>query len=453
MTITDRIDAVLRQMGDWIAGVGGDAELPEAIRQRLAIHLLDSVGAWIAGRATEEGQKLARLDAGANLPFGLLTRQPLDQIALGVATTRLTEIDDIHMASCTTPGSVVVPTAVVVAARLQKQDARNFASALAAGYEVMTRFGVAISGASILNRGIWPTYFAAPVCAAAVTARLTHLTATQTANALGIALTLATSAPGRPLGASPRWLLAGLAARAGCAAALAAADGYAGDVTLLDGDWMTRIHGIEFAAAPLLAPSPSCGAIGEVSLKPYCAAKQTIAAIDAFQSILSRGVSPRDIVAVDVRVPPAFAEMIGHRNAAAGRIGRITSMAYQLGLAAHRPAELENIARPNFAGDTEIAEFMTRVSVTADTSLETYYPRRWPAFVDVALKDGSRKAEFSLDAPGDPLRAADLDVRAKFHRLADPALGKPAAAELERECLSATEQNSTLANLCARMKF
>ena len=445
--------SVLEQMGEWIAGTRGSVELPAAIRQRLAVHLLDSVGAWIAGRETEEGQKLARLEANARMPFALLTRQPLDQIALGVATTRLTEMDDIHMASCTTPGSVAVPTAVVVTAHFQKQDARHFASALSAGYEVMTRFGVAISGASVLNRGIWPTYFAAPLCAAAVAARLMQLTAAQTANALGIALTLASSAPGRPPGASPRWLLAGLAARAGCAAALAAADGYAGDATLLDGDWMARIHGIAFDAGALTAPAAGDGAIGAVSLKPYCAAKQTIAAIDAFRDILSRGVEPDDILSVDVRVPPAYAEMIGHRNAAAGRVGRITSVAYQLALAANRPAELENIARPNFANEAEIAEFMARVGVTADSSLDPYYPQRWPAFVEVVLKDGSRKANLALDAPGDPARTRDLDVRAKFHWLADAVIGKPAASALEEACLGATEQDDALTKLCNRMRF
>ena len=35
-----------------------------------------------------------------------------------VAITRMTELDDIHMASCTTPGAVVVPTALTVAAAL-----------------------------------------------------------------------------------------------------------------------------------------------------------------------------------------------------------------------------------------------------------------------------------------------------------------------------------------------
>ena len=142
---------------------------------------------------------LARLKSSPSESISLFGRQPLDRIALGVAMTRLTEIDDIHMPSCTTPSSVVVPTALAIAGHLQLRDARTFTHALYAGYEVMTRFGVAISGPSILTRGIWPTYLAAPLCAAAVTARLLGLTAEKTANALGIALTMISGAPGGPL--------------------------------------------------------------------------------------------------------------------------------------------------------------------------------------------------------------------------------------------------------------
>jgi len=51
---------VLEQMAEWIAA-GGDALLPRSVRERLGIHLLDAVGAWIAGGATEEGAMLASL--------------------------------------------------------------------------------------------------------------------------------------------------------------------------------------------------------------------------------------------------------------------------------------------------------------------------------------------------------------------------------------------------------
>jgi 2-methylcitrate dehydratase PrpD len=441
---------VLKRMGEWIAA-SGDAPLSNSVREHLAIHLLDTVGAWIAGGVTEEGQKLSRLASNPSQPLSVLGRQPLDRIALGVATTRLTEIDDIHMPSCTTPGSVVVPTALVLAAHKERRDARAFTSALSAGYEVMTRFGVAVAGPSILQRGIWPSYLAEPVCAAAVAARLLGLTADKTANALGIALTMTTGAPGRPSGASPRWLLLGMAARAGCAAALAAACGYAGDLTLLDDDWMHRTHGIRADEGPLVAAAHGDGAIGELSLKPYCAAKQTIAAIDAFRNLLKQGISSHDIVALRVYVPPAYAEMIGHRNAAASRLARITSVAYLLALAAYLPAELDNVARPNLASDPEIAAFMARVEIVPDKALEPIYPQRWPAGVEAVLKSGRRKMDFVLDATGDPLRSCDLDVRAKFHRLADPVIGAPAADELAEACLIATEKDEALTLLCAKM--
>ena len=243
---------VLEKMAEWVA-VGGNDLLPESVREPLSIHLLDTVGAWIAGGVTEEGKMLAGLASGASVRVSLFDGQPLDRIALGVATTRLTEIDDIHMPSCTTPGSVVVPIALVIAGSLQRPDARAFAQALCAGYEVITRFGMAIDGPGVLIRGIWPTYFAAPVCVAAVASRLLGLTPEKTANALGIAFTMTSGASGKPAGASPRCLLLGMAARSGCVAALAAAEGYAGDRNLLDGDWMIRTHGIPCDPGPLVS--------------------------------------------------------------------------------------------------------------------------------------------------------------------------------------------------------
>ncbi len=440
---------VLERIAEWISAKGDEA-LSKNIRERLAIHVLDAVGAWIAGRATAEGQMLARLEASPSLPLSVYLSQPLDRIALGVATTRLTEIDDIHMPSCTTPSSVVVPTALIVAGQLQHQDAQTFAQALCAGYETMTRFGEAIDGPSILHRGIWPTYLAAPLCAAAVTARLLNLSAEKTADALGMALTMSSGAPGRPMGASPRWLLLGMAARAGCTATLAAAEGYAGDRDLLDEDWLMRTHGIKCNADPLVAAVQGEGAVAALSLKPYCAAKQTIAAIEAFRNLLAQGISPDEIVSLRVAVPPAYAAMIAHRDASASRIARITSAAYLLGLAAYRPDSLDDVARPNLAGDPQIAAFMERVKVVPDEALAQHYPKQWPARVEVVLKNGRTQTNLVLDARGDPPRFGEVDARAKFHRLVDAIVGRPAANELAEACLAATERDEALAILCAR---
>ena len=74
----------------------------------------------------------------------------------------------------------------------------------------MTRLGRAIDGPTILYRGIWPTYFAAPFGVAAVAARLFKLDAKQTANALAMALTFAAPGVGHHDAATTsRWLAVG----------------------------------------------------------------------------------------------------------------------------------------------------------------------------------------------------------------------------------------------------
>ncbi len=439
---------VLEQMAQWLAA-RTNQPLSSTSRERIAIHLLDTVGAWIAGRGTEEGAMLAQVKSAPRTAFPLFSDDPRDRIALGCATVRLTEIDDIHMASCVTPSSVVVPTALIFAAAQSRQpDPQVFCAALWAGYEVMTRLGAAINGPSIVYQGIWPTYFAAPMGAAAVTARLLGLDAAKTADALGIALTVTSGAPGGPSPFPPRWLLLGLAARAGCSSALAAAEGYTSDQTLLNGDWMIQTHGIRCDVSALSPVAQDADAIAALSLKPYCAAKQCIAPVEAFRDLLDQGISPDDIASLRVAVPPAYATMISHRHAASGRVPRITSAAYNIALAAYEPEGLGDVTRPSRTGNSRVATFMERVEVTPDRELSRYYPVCWPARVDAKLQSGPTVSSLVLDAPGDPSRAFDVGyVREKFHRYADQAIGRAAADELASACLAAIENQKALSTV------
>jgi 2-methylcitrate dehydratase PrpD len=441
---------VLERMGEQLAAIA-DRQVASSTCEQLGIHLLDTLGAWIAGRATEEGALLARLESPSGSELPLLSDHPLDRMALACATIRLTEIDDIHMASCTTPSSVVVPAALYFAAtQPQPPSPRNFADALLAGYEAMLRVGAAIDGPHLVYQGVWPTYFAAPVAAAAVAAGMLHLDPRRTADALGIALTSVSGAPGGPSVPSPRWLLLGLAARAGCAAALAAAEGYACDRKLLDGDWLQRTHGIVCDRAPLVAPLDAEGAVAVLSIKPCCAAKQCIAAIEASRQLFAQGIFPQQIAALRVAVPPAYSGMIGHRRAREGRVARITSAPYNIALAAHEPGELPNVARPDRTVNPRLAAFMERVEVVADEELARHYPQRWPARAEALLQNGQTASNLVLDAPGDPARRFNApEALAKFHSYADPQIGAPAANELAAACLAAPESAEALRRLCS----
>ncbi len=414
---------VLEQFGAWAA-----VDLPLGQAPLLAEHVLDTLGAWLAGSATEDGQALARLLGG-------------DTLARRVGQTRLTEIDDIHLPTVTTPGSVVVTTALAMAPAGTR--AADFAAALRAGYGAMTWLSRLVDGAHVFYRGIWPTYYATPVCAAAVMARLLGLDARRTANALAIALTASSPGIGAPDGLTPRWLLIGEAARLGVRAAQAAAAGFGADRTLLDGDWTARVHGLPLdPAAPRLPPED--GAAAALSLKPICAARQTQSAVAAFRHLLQNGAAPAEIAQVTVAVPPNFVGLIDHRRNAV-RMDRITSIHYLLGLAAYHPEALEEVARA-----TTLPFPPLPIAVAPDPALDADYPRCWPARVEVALASGQRLAHTVTAAPGEPDDPMPPDaVRAKFRRLAALRLDPAAAEAWEKAALASTSDDAALATLQA----
>jgi 2-methylcitrate dehydratase PrpD len=341
----------------------------------VAARTLDACGAFLAGAATAEGRAIREHAAGWD-------PGPAAAVARLVATIRLTELDDIHMPSCTTPGAVVVASAVTIGAELDV-EAERFRRAVEVGYEAMTRLGAAIDGAHVVYRGVWPTYFAAPFAAAAVVASLLELDARRTAHALGLALTRATGLTSGIVGTRPgRWLTVGDAARAGCAAAFAARDGFVADVDL------ERV-GVDTAA--LLAERTP--AAREVSVKPFPVAKQCLAAAEAALALGGRAAASP----LRVHVPEPYAEMVAAAPLAESRLSRIASVRWNVSLALARPSELHDVERTAAVDDAKLAAIARRVEVVADPELSRLYPARWPARVDA---EGA--SETVVDAAGDP---------------------------------------------------
>jgi 2-methylcitrate dehydratase PrpD len=393
------------------------------IDARLRLHFADTVGAMVAGANSAEGREIAG-PGGSPALFG---PSLFDRIALSVAQTRLTEIDDIHMASCTTVGSVIVPVALKLSAETGADSAR-LAAGLRAGYDATVRLGCAVDGARILYKGIWPTYLTAPFGAAACAGAILGLTETQMANALALALAQVSGAAGGPSpGRNPRWLLAGWAAAAGVRAALAARDGYGGDRSLLDGDWLAKTHGIAFDASKL-AGTPGSSLL-DMSMKPWCTAKQACAALAAFIELLDDGVEASSIAAVRIHVPSAYRAMIAHRPP--GRIGRIVSIGWQCAVAALHRDELLDIERADHSAEATFAALMDKIEVHADPALDEHFPARYPARVEIETKNGARFERLMLDAPGDPARALDAEgVETKFLRVTQRIIGETHAREI-----------------------
>ena len=415
---------VLEELGARVAR-GGAVPPREALR----LHVADTVGAWIAGSATPEGRALAK--------FGANRDAMSDRVATSCALARLSEIDDIHLASGTTPGSLIVPSALTIAASPGREGAA-LAEAIAVGYDAMVRLGAALDGPSILYRGIWPTYFAAPFGVAAVAARLLGLTETQAAHALGIALALSSPGVGRPSGTTTsRWLAIGNAARNGVTAALSAQSGFTGDLRIFEGEFFSAIYGLSPNQAALLDDRP---VLSEVSFKPWCAAKQTMAATQALKDIIESGVAPSEMTNLAVSVPPPHLRMIDHGIVPRDRASHLTSVAYQMALAAFTPDAALDVKQAPNAVSEEIGNFMSRVTVKADEDLLGHYPRFWPARLLVSVPSGKRE-KLVLHVPGDPERPFDEpQVAAKFRRLTAPLVGERAADDLLRLSLAVLDE-------------
>ncbi len=397
--------------------------VPPATRVNVQRHLTDTVGAWVAGAATQEGK-------------ALLAFRPAGETDIGTASAlaRLSELDNIHLASTTTPGGIVIPAALTLAAARGTGGA-DLAAAIVAGIEAMVRLGLAIDGPRVIYRGIWPTYFAAPFGIAAMAARLQGFDAKQTAHALALALTFAAPGVGHHNSVTTsRWFAIAQAARNGLVAARAAQAGFTSDTGLLDGDYLHGIYGITPNLAAFTQGLGEGFALDQASFKPWCAARQTMAATQGLKEILAEGVSPAQITAIEVAVPQPYLKMTSHGVVAGDRASHLTSLPYHLAIAACAPDAEFDIAQSPPSISEPVRAVMAKVTVAADAALLAHYPAAWPARVVVRTADGTRE-RLVLNVPGDPARPlTDAALADKFRRVVAAAAGAAAAESLLAAC-------------------
>ena len=422
----------LERFSSFVVGYRPDQHALDGVR----LHAADTIGAWIAATGTDEGQALIRLrKSGA--------QQLVDHLTTSCAQARLSEIDDIHRASMMTPGAIVVPATMIIAGSLQNVTSDEIAAAMIGGYEAMVRLGMAMDGPAAHFRGIWPTYFAAPFGVAAVAARLLKLNESQTAHALALALMMASSGIGHHMASSTaRWLAVGNAAGRGWTSALAAQAGFTSDLKLADGEFLQSIYGVTPNATPL---SDGVGelALDQVSFKPWCAARQTMAATQALRELLADGVAAKDISAIRAAVLPPQRKMIDHGVMPNDRFSHLTSLSYNMAVAAIAPEAAFAINPPARVVTPDLQSFMSRVEVVADDALLDVYPKHWPAEIVVTTSTGQHTRRV-VDVPGDPSQTFDENaLRTKFLRFNRSRFGDRTEA-MFANALTALEQPSRL---------
>jgi 2-methylcitrate dehydratase PrpD len=360
----------------------GDACDDEALGEVVGLRVLDTLGALVAAH----GAEATRVIPEASGLLGNVRRL--------CATVRCSEIDDFERLSCTTPGSVAVPVALLVGIA-RDAPAQRIRAGIVAGYEAMIAVGEATDGPHRLAQGVWPSHLAAPIAAAATTAAVLGLDDERTTHALAIAATRSVGSAGQ-IASEPtsRWYTYGLAADDGVSAALAAEAGMLGDPDALAGP-LSANTGIDLDVARF--PS-GVARITSVDVKPFCTARQAQAAVEAATlAYADLGGAPID--AIEVAVPAAYRAMVDQPEPAS-RLKSLTSAQRQIALALTGGAGLYDVAREDLRLSPEADRIMRATRVVADDELTEMYPDVLPARVRIRAVGGGEAERLVRDPLG-----------------------------------------------------
>jgi 2-methylcitrate dehydratase PrpD len=372
-------------------------------RKAAALFLLDTLANALGARNTNPGRLLR----------AWFMRQGGDagrQAFLIGGLSHILEMDDLHRASVTHPGCVVVPAALALGLR-GGASGPAMLDAILRGYEAVARVGMAVGPA---HYRIWhSTATCGPFGAAMAAAELLGLDDGQTMHALGNA---GTQSSGLwqfiDTGAMSKHLHAGRAAEAGVTAAELAALGFTGPPEILEG-----AKGLFAGACPDADPDAITRdpdvpwQLHATSIKPWPCCRHTHPAIDAALELHGRlgGAVPRSVEVATYRA----ALDVCDRPAPASEYAAKFSLQHCVALAlTDGRAGFDSFGE---AARHRLAPLSGRIVLQATEPFVSAYPENWGAQIELKLPD-RRELTAVRNAckgdPGQPLSDAEMAAKA-----------------------------------------
>ncbi|HSR56257.1 MAG TPA: MmgE/PrpD family protein, partial [Alphaproteobacteria bacterium] len=178
------VGEVMARLSAYMAGAPERA-LPANVAEKTKHHILDSLAAMVSGSTLKPGRlaiEYVRAEGGAPQALvagtDLWTSAPNAALAGGIAA-HADETDDSHPRSFCHPGCAVVPAALATAMR-ERADGEHLIRAVALGYDLAARIGLALDPERIYGREHRSTHsMGALFGAAAAAGALTRLDADQ----------------------------------------------------------------------------------------------------------------------------------------------------------------------------------------------------------------------------------------------------------------------------------
>jgi 2-methylcitrate dehydratase PrpD len=417
------------------------SDLPPAVVASACLRTLDTIGIALAASTGETAPAiLGALDgwgaAGECTVIGAkrTAAAPLAILANGTLAHSL-DFDDTHAASITHASAVVVPVALAVA-EAEGADGHTLIAAMVAGYETITRLGMAASGA-FHARGWHATGVCGPFAAALVAGRIERLDPARLTAALGIAGSFASGV--LEYLADGSWVKrvhAGWAGHAGAIAAALARGGFTGPDSVLEGRF--GLYRTFLDAEPDMAPFATLGRQWEtpgIGFKPYPCCHYNHAYLDCVLELRqAHALVPDDVESVECRVPagqvPIVCEprpgKVRPRSTYDARFSLPYSVASAL-LDGHVGLDTYTIDRLEEPRRLALA---ARVSHVVDPG--STFPHGFPGWIRVRLRDGRMLEARTPDGRGSLARPLPPEaIVEKFRDNAGRALPAARVREIE----------------------
>jgi 2-methylcitrate dehydratase PrpD len=314
-----------RQFSSFITSLAID-DVPAAAVHRAKLHILDTLGAGIAGSASAEalisrtalGPAHGAAPAGGGVPvWGTPdSAAPLHAAFVNGVAAHAFELDD--SGGCDHSGAVVLPAALAATALADGPvSGERLILAVIAGYELGRRVQSALGGYDAVNNAGWhSTGVCGTFAAAAAAGIILGLDEEQLTSAIGLAGTFTGGTWAfMSDGSMSKRLHVGRAAEAGLNSAVLARAGFTGPGEIFSAPWGSFLKLYGGAAADesqLYADLGGQWLVERASIKPYASCRSTHSAIDALLFLKQEhGLLPEDIQKITVLTSSLIYDMCG----------------------------------------------------------------------------------------------------------------------------------------------
>lgn len=400
-------------------------QLPPEVETNARLHFLDALGVGLAAARVGPVRHLPSGGAPGNATgpcsvLGSTGRYSASEAALINGTLiHSIEFDDTHTGSVMHGSSVLVP-AVLAAAQESGTDGKTMLNAFVAGWETIIRMGLAAPGAFQKN-GFQGTSIAGTIAGAVAVGRTQGFGREQLLNAVGIAASFSSgNFTFLSEGASVKAAQPGIAAQGAISATRLARGGVTGATRVFEGaggffGLYARDETANERFSTSLASLGSEWFISDAAFKEFPCCHYIHPFIEAVGRVTLDISSPGNIAEIRCRVPVGQEAIIAlpwdHKQsptrASEGRWSLPYVIALRLLSGGVSIEDFEGTPNP------QVIELAKRI--TWEPWSDSGYPEKFPAEIQLTLRDGSIESITVADVNGNRTRPWDTEqVAGKF---------------------------------------